>query len=380
MTLLGLVRSGAREGRRQLRQAFARVSMPVLPSSSWWLFGAFVGERFADNSAALFRYVRAHRPDIPAAFVLSRRARFLDEALACGPVLFTEDFGTDRAIAAARVLVISHGLHDLPGYARARGVRVRLGHGLTGLKRTKPPRGFEPQRYMDLFDLVPVASEFELENKASWGIRRDRLEVLGVCRFDELRRRAAAGPAREVLYLPTWRDTDTQGALAHLQALITDERLHAVLRAHNVVLRVLPHPMLPLVATATHQVVVEPIEIAEAVARAMVLVTDYSGAAWDTISLRRPVVFFVPDLDVVQRARGLHIDLRTDPPGRCAETGSDAVDAIAAALRDGVDERGERWRQRAIAYDDDGSCARVVGAIERRLAARVNTSNHSEHP
>lgn len=380
MKVANLVKSAVREAQRQARQVLAHATTPLVPSSSWWLFGAFVGERFADNSAALFRYVRAHRPDLPAAFVLSRHARFLDEAQACGPVLFLEDFGTDRAIAAARVLVISHGLHDLPGYARASGLRVRLGHGLTGLKRTKPPRGFEPQRYMDLFDLVPVASSFELENKASWGIRRDRLEVLGVCRFDELRRRAGTGPAREVLYLPTWRDTDTQGALAHLQALITDERLHAVLRAHNVVLRVLPHPMLPLVATATPQVVVEPIEIAEAVARAMVLVTDYSGAAWDTIALRRPVVFFVPDLDVVERVRGLHIDLRRDPPGRCAETVSGAIDAIADALRDGVDERGERWRQRAIAHDDDGSCARVVAEIERRLALRMNASTHGEHP
>jgi CDP-glycerol glycerophosphotransferase (TagB/SpsB family) len=375
MSAYNVLRSGLREVRRQARALAARTTLPLVPSSSWWLFGAFVGERFADNSAALFRYVRTHRPDIPAAFVLSRRARFLDEAQRCGPVLFMEDSGTDRAVAAASVLVISHGIHDLPGYARAPGVRVRLGHGLTGLKRTRSPRGFTRQNYMDLFDLVPVASAFELENKASWGIRRDRLEVLGVCRFDELRRQATS-PAREVLYLPTWRDTNTSAAIAHLQALITDERLHAVLRANNVVLRVLPHPMLPLTATAHGVVVVEPIEIGDAIARAMLLVTDYSGVAWDMLLLRRPVVFFVPDLESVQRSRGLHIDLRSDAPGRCAETVAGAVEAISAALREGFDERGERWRQRAIAYDDDGACARVVAAIERRIEGRMVKSGH----
>jgi CDP-glycerol glycerophosphotransferase (TagB/SpsB family) len=282
---------------------------------------------------------------------------------------------------AASVLVISHGIHDVPGFERTRGLRVRLGHGLTGLKKTKVPRGRDPEAFMRLFDLVPVASEFERENKIAWGIPRDRLEVLGVCRFDELRRKARAAPAPdEVLYLPTWRDIATEAAVAHVHAFVGHPRLHRVLERSGVRLRVLPHRMLPLSLTSSSPwVVIDKIDIQDALVRARVLVTDYSGVAWDALSLRRPVVFFAPDLASVEQARGLHIDLRNDAPGSFAGDVEDAITAVEQSLTTGFGPQGERWRERAIAFDDDSSCARIVAAIEHRLRGRMNGTNVSEH-
>jgi CDP-glycerol glycerophosphotransferase (TagB/SpsB family) len=123
------------------------------------------------------------------------------------------------------------------------------------------------------------------------------------------------------------------------------------------------------------RVVVDRIDIQDALADARVLVTDYSGVAWDMLSLRRPVVFFAPDLQRVERSRGLHIDLKNDPPGRFADDVDEAIVALDAALTPGLDAAGDRWRTRAMAFDDGESCARTFHAILRRL----NNAQLSRH-
>jgi CDP-glycerol glycerophosphotransferase len=381
VTGLALLTGARRELTRRVRLRMAAVLGPLLPTSRWWLFGSFVGQAFGDNSAALFRWVRKERPDIPAAFVLSRSSPDIGAARAVGPVVHAEDFSTDRAAMAASVLVSSHGIHDLPGFERAHGLRVRLGHGLTGLKKTKVPRGRDPAAFMRLFDLVPVASEFERENKIDWGIPRDRIELLGVCRFDELRRKARAAPAPdEVLYLPTWRDIATDVAVAHVHAFVGHPRLHRVLERSGVRLRVLPHRMLQLSLTmSSPRVVVDKIDIQDALVRARVLVTDYSSVTWDALLLRRPVVFFAPDLESVEQTRGLYIDLRNDAPGSFAGDVDEAITAVERSLSMGFGAQCERWRERAIAFDDESNCARIVGAIEHRLQGRMNGTKASKH-
>ena len=357
--------------------ASALVTAGLVPRTEQWLFGAFVGRSFADNSAALFRHVRRYRPDIDAAFVLNADSPNWAEADSVGPVLRRDDARTTAAIVSAAVVVMSHGLHDLPGFERAHGLRVRVGHGLTGLKRTKPPLLRSQRHVGGLFDLVPVASAFERHNKLEWHIRRDSLEVLGVCRFDELRALARLNPnPRQILWLPTWRDDRIAGAecLAALRSFLEHPRLHALLQRTDQELLVIPHRMFRghlASPSGSQRVRVTPnLDVQRALANARVLITDYSGVTWDMLQLRRPVVFFAPDIDAYQCSRGLHLDLRQDPPGRFADNVEEAITALTCAIDHGLDEAGARWAHNAMAFHDDGNCARVLSAIERRLENR----------
>jgi CDP-glycerol glycerophosphotransferase (TagB/SpsB family) len=366
------------------RGAAALVDAGLVPRTKRWLFGAFVGRAFADNAAALFRHVCKHRPDIDAAFVLDPDCPDWAQAARVGPVLNRGSARTTCEILGADVVVMSHGLYDLPGFERALGLRVRVGHGLTGLKRTRPPALRSQQYVGSLFDLVPVASPFERENKREWRIREENLEVLGVCRFDELRALAREHQApRQVLWLPTWRDdtADSARCIAAMRAFLHHKELHALLQRVDHELVVVPHRRFrgDLAAPPGFQRVrvVQHVDVQRALAAARVLVTDYSGVAWDMLQLRRPVVFFAPDLDRYQRARGLHLDLRGDPPGRFADNPDDAVRALADALDHGFDERGARWAERAMSFHDEGNCARVLAAIERRLHADRASSDES---
>jgi CDP-glycerol glycerophosphotransferase len=101
-------------------------------------------------------------------------------------------------------------------------------------------------------------------------------------------------------------------------------------------------------------------------AAADVLVTDYSSLAVDQVSLGRPVLFFVPDLDSYRDdVRGLAIPLDETAPGPVLrETGEiaaalldlDAVKREHAAARDA-------FAASYCALDDGAAAARVVDAV-----------------
>ena len=389
MTIVAaLQREVVRRGRLALGEVAWRSGLSRAARRTW-LLGGFVGAAFGDNAAALFRHVRQHRPDIAATWVIDRRAVDADAAGMVGPVLSHDGIDAAAAAFAADVLVVSHGLHDLPGFAssRVKGLRVRLGHGLTALKKTKPPPGRRQADVARLFQLVPVASPFERENKRQWGIDDDALVICGVCRFDDLLTRARVRPPeRRVVYMPTWRDwlhgaaiESDAGAQALLKLLLHPD-LNAGLRARDVHLDVYFHRLYDRAwrerlrrAGGSHLHLVDvDSDVQGLLARSQALLTDYSSVVWDMLYLDRPVIFFAPDVDAYEKHRGAYFDLRSDLPGPVARTADDAVELLFSTIDGGfpLSADARTWQSRAFAFRDDQNCARVVRAIEAALGRR----------
>lgn len=382
-----------REIGRRLRFAVGRglVQMGFLrvPPRTWVL-GGFVGAAFGDNSAALFRYLRRERPDIHAVWAIKSGAADVDRALAVGPVVDHEGVDAAAYASAAEVLVVSHGLHDVPGFASraSRALRVRLGHGLTALKRTKPPRGRSAAATARLYDLVPVASEFERAHKLQWGIRSDQLPLCGLCRFDDLVGLARTSePQRRILYLPTWREWLGEGAgdddpgICAILELLGSTALRSFLHQADLSLDIIAHRLFSgrvreaILRSGGDRVRLlgRDVDVQAALARSLALVTDYSGVTWDMLYLDRPVLFFQPDVDRYERTRGAYIDLRGELPGPSARTGEELV-AHLRHIHDcgyALSSTARGWQQRAFAFRDDSNCARVVSSIEAALKKRA---------
>jgi CDP-glycerol glycerophosphotransferase (TagB/SpsB family) len=362
-----------------------------------WLLGGMSGKAYADNSAALHRYLIRERPDIHAYWVIDRDSPDVDRARQAGPVLFRDDLRTYVYGLLAQVQVISHGLADVPTFGSSlsnRAVKVRLGHGLTALKRTGGSRLRSVAAKSRFFDLVPVSSEFEKEHKASWGIARERIVVTGLPRFDELLRKdslfrsqADAAGAR-ILYMPTWRDWLPADA-AHLRAtdfyrqvmaLVLHPDLNRCLADHNVVLDLHLH----ILARHHQQAIGQELaglsqvrllpageDLQEAIVRSGLLITDYSSVAWDFLYLDRPVLFYQFDAEMFKRHRGAHIELH-DLFGPITADPDTAVALTCHFVETGFDchdyrQQMERWQGTAFPYRDDRNCERVVSAILARL-------------
>jgi len=346
-----------------------------------------VGAAYGDNSAALHRHVVAQLPQVQAYWVINRDSPDVELARSVGPVLFSDEIETYVLALQAQVHVISHGLHDVPTCAsrHSRALKVRLGHGLTALKKTKPPPLRSLESANRVFGLVPVSSDFERANKRTWSIPDERIVVTGLPRFDELVRRSLEVDTKErtVLYMPTWREWLPRSAeevkrsefLTRVQGFLGSTRLQEVLEKHDLVLEVYLHRLLRdevaqlIEARGRVRLLPTRVDVQAHLAKARALITDYSSVTWDMLYLGRPVLFYSFDVDTYERYRGGYLDLGKDLPGPAAANEEDLIGLLdeAAGSEWALSPAAVEWSERVFPWKDRGNCARVVAAILERI-------------
>jgi len=181
----------------------------------------------------------------------------------------------------------------------------------------------------------------------------------------DLRRRYAIPDGRRVvLYAPTFRG-DRITAARYSEGLDL-ARLHAVLGEDHVIL-VRLHPFIraaapidPALAGFAIDVSDHP-DINELLPLSDVLVTDYSSVIFEYSLLRKPMLFFAPDVAEYDAERGFYFDYRTGVPGPVFET----TDELAAHLRAGVFdlERVDAFRATSFEVADGRATPRFVDRI-----------------
>lgn len=252
---------------------------------------------------------------------------------------------------------------------------VQVWHAAGALKRfgldTAHPLG-EPEasflhRY---YDFVVASGE---ASRGPWAAALrtpvERVLPLGTPRTDDLVDAAALAAARArvlaaypglagrrvVLFAPTFRG---RGAGKRDGGVIDAVRLRASLPPdHALVLKSHPNLDPARVPTAGYDVVAPATEdIADLLAAADVLVTDYSSSVFEFALLRRPIVLVVPDLAEYERDPGVYLDMRTEMVGELVNDTDAAAAAIVGAC---VDE---------AAYD--AFIARNLGGCDGHAAER----------
>ncbi|WP_236718511.1 bifunctional glycosyltransferase family 2 protein/CDP-glycerol:glycerophosphate glycerophosphotransferase [Actinoplanes sp. TFC3] len=198
---------------------------------------------------------------------------------------------------------------------------------------------------------------------------RDRTEILD-------RVRAAVGiPAdrKIVLYAPTWRDDDHSGG-AYRLSLQLDVQEAAQRLGDDHVLLVRRHPnVLDEIPGAgngfVYDVSAYP-DMADLLAAADILITDYSSVMFDFAGTGRPILFFTYDLAHYRdELRGFYFDFEAEAPGPLLATSEDVIDAIrdVDAISDRYAERYRAFAQKASDLDDGHAAARLA---DRMLETR----------
>ena len=209
---------------------------------------------------------------------------------------------------------------------------------------------------------------------STYRLGKKEVVLTGLPRHDALLRKFATRRLQQetILVTATWRNhlmcpqtvghrrellpnfTDSQYYRAWRELLISAELLQ-VAEAHGLAITFVPHPNLQHVAGVfrlpdhVRQVAAEDLDIQAEVARARLMVTDYSSLAFEAAYLGKPVVYYQFDRD--QFFSGRHIlrpgyfSYDRDGFGPVAETFGDTIDSIAAlapprsALRVSLEER-----------------------------------------
>lgn len=261
---------------------------------------------------------------------------------------------------------------------QARKHIIFLQHGVMGFKQCH--RTFHKQggNRMALF-VTSSGYEKEIIRKY-FEYDEDEIIVTGLPRWDVLRD-TSSEHGKEILLMPTWRiwleDASDEAFVRsdyykNYKAFLTDERLHALLKEHGLVLNFYLHPKF---RDYMHDFSVDAEEIRlisfgemplnSLLMSCRMLITDYSSVAWDVYYQEKPVLFYPFDYDVYEKQQGSYMDLRTEAFGSVVMSVNELLAGIESCVYNDFKENEDAAERREwlLPLRDHDNSKRVYEAI-----------------
>ncbi len=91
------------------------------------------------------------------------------------------------------------------------------------------------------------------------------------------------------------------------------------------------------------------------------LITDYSSNYYEYALLQKPVLFFVPDREIYEVARGIHKEVKKTAPGKVCDTFEDMIEAIKS--KDFEMEKLHRFIEENFAHYGGNASDKVIDEI-----------------
>lgn len=361
-----------RNGRVALNAIVHTLSGLAPRSGTRIVFGAWLGERYADNPRYLLEHLLEHHAG-EFELVWCAAGSVRDEV---PPGVSFVERGSARSMLAmlrAAHCFVSHGPRDLGPITPVRGATMTyLGHGVTIKRMGAPaaPRGALVDAYtrlrnrQDRFDFFSASSEAQVHKMVDefshFGIEVGKVIESGQPRNDlvlgdgapsvrEVRESCAAvlgiPPDRRVIaYMPTFRDSGEPTFSFASMSPEDTSRLAALLEHHDACIVEKKHPAESGAGTGfvdggDRRVVSVPphvsLDTQDLLMASDVLVTDYSGCFIDYLLLDRPIIHFAYDHDrYTGEDRGLYYPLEEIAGGDLVVSTSELWDALERALDD----------------------------------------------
>ena len=96
-----------------------------------------------------------------------------------------------------------------------------------------------------------------------------------------------------------------------------------------------------------------------------ILITDYSSVFFDYANLKRPMIFYMYDLEYYRdKSNGFYFDVETNLPGKIVRTDDELIDEIERVTKEfKYDEKYKKFNEKFNYLDDGKASKRVVEAI-----------------
>jgi len=382
--------------------------MSLLPRDKrLWIFGAWHGRKFADNSKYLYLFARKHYPSVRAVWI-ARNPVVVDEVRRIGGEAYlAHSLKGMLLMLRAGCVITCFGSRDISprSFFFAGAKHIQLWHG-TPLKRltgnlifTKhwDPLGVgsllkrSRKRYHLVISPCQIVSKIFAQ---VFRVRRTRVVITGYPRNDALlkpkwlppsqvqileRIRKVVSYKHLILYMPTWREKGDR----NISFLFEDfgfekSTIDSALRTSDAVLLVKTH------AFSTHRTSgwriservffasdTEVWDVYSFLPEVSLLITDYSSIYFDFLLLDRPIIFAPFDLNDYVKTRPLYWNYHTMTPGPKAHNWREVAELIPRVLaRDEYRAARRKINQLFNSYADGKSCYRVLSAVIKTLGLR----------
>lgn len=181
------------------------------------------------------------------------------------------------------------------------------------------------------------------------------------------------GNKKIILYAPTWRADEYQKGVGYTQECMIDfkslrEKLGdeylILFRAHsNIATKFNFDEFEGFVYNASNVTNINDLYIISDM-----LITDYSSAMFDYANLKRPMIFYMYDLEHYRDdGNGFYIDIDNELPGKIVKTNEELEDEIIRLSKDfKFDEKYKKFNEKYNYLDDGKATERVVKTVFKK--------------
>lgn len=369
------------------------ISYLVPKSKKIWVFGAWQGKQFSDNSKYMFEYVNSNHKEIKAIWITKS-----DEVVARVRSLGYKCYKAGSLkgmwyVMRAKVAFETEGNRDIAYYLNSKRTRViQLWHGVapkamnwnkdTSVMTRAEKRVFNMHRESywmtsseqnsrtmhDLLDCIP-------EKMFATGYPRNDIFV-NVKEPSELKKELDSlyPDCKKIIYMPTHRNFGTEGAGFSEEDMLT---LDKVMRENKIVMIFKPHfhelkNYAHLEESFTNIILAKDSKYSDVYSYIMdmdLLISDYSSIIYDFTCAKKPIVLFPYDLEKFRHTdAGLFPYFEEIPAGPFCYTWKEVSDKVVELLNEDTwEEKREACRMMFHPFDDGKNCERVYNTVVNKI-------------
>ncbi len=340
------------------------------------VFGAWLGERFADNSKQLF--IEAQQRKNLRAVWIAKSTDVIKEINDMGYEAYM--WGTPKAVwlqLRAGYAVVSNGISDLEHTFLGRAVIIDLWHGIP-LKKVVYDNKYEKnwdspkQKLRDWLINIPLGKMYFVAPsemfipiyQSAFRRKRDQIICLGQPRsdifFDKHRQEKYFPGKKIILYCPTHRNEGAEPIelskifdLVRLEEFLAENDYYFVVKKHfyhrNEVENLDGYPHIIDITS-------EAMDIQKLIMETCVLITDYSSIYIDYLLLDSPLLFYCYDYEhYLEKDREMYFEYEDVTPGIKAKNFDELLIQLKSVIENGdLYGKEERDRVKNMFYCKDG--------------------------
>ncbi len=359
----------------------------IKKNSNIWLFSAWFGEKYADNSKYLFEYINKNHPEIRAVWIsnnLTVVKQLNDQGYQAYKTYSL--MGIYHGLLAKYSIFVHSNSSDCMMFLNTPKTKlVQLWHGIP-LKKI----GFDDTIYTskkqasriktilfpfayETFDLVIACSEEDRKNFSS-AFKSHNVVITGYPRNDDLAKIKNKGLGYNIIYLPTFRNG--MGSTLDLFSDYNFElsKWKEKLKITNITFYIKMHPVnlptkniLETFSACENIVFLCDEDVADVLPKMDILITDYSSVYFDYLLTNNPIIFTPFDYDkYVSKDRQLYYNYSDVTPGPKCDDWGQVLEWIMRFKENNclyADER-KIAKNKFHQYHDSRSCERVFQEIK----------------
>jgi CDP-glycerol glycerophosphotransferase (TagB/SpsB family) len=358
-------------------------SILIPKNKNIWIFGAWFGNQYNDNSKELFEYVNLNHKDINAIWLTQSDDILVDMTRKGFKVYRTYSIQGYLYTMMAKYIFVSTGMADVNRYVATTRYKIQLWHG-TPLKKIQDDVSKNTKNTIQIikdivlpfnksnYEYMTIPSKNTERNFKSAFSNVKNFEITGYPRNDALKQYTKT---KKIIYLPTHRG-EGKGSIENIFKTFNIEKINETLKKIGYELIVKMHfydlSRISFDNQSNIKFLRESMDPYELLQESTILITDYSSIYFDFLLTQRPIIFTPFDIEEYQKKdREFYYNYEDVTPGPKCQDWNEVLIWIEMFVKDITlfEKERKEVNKKFNKFDDFKNSERVYQMIKEKCNA-----------